>query len=83
MIVMDNQYCRIYNVFCVWHCIDIHPLKKLEKKLGVLFFSKRPEGIVIFWLYRACGDKFASGDIPAQRVTICHVKGEGVVGRDG
>ena len=54
----------------------------LLQKMRVLFFAYCPEGVVVFGLYRACGDECASRDILAQDITIGHVKGEGVVGRD-
>lgn len=50
--------------------------------MSVLFFAKRPEGVVVFGLYCACGDECASGDVPAEGIAVGHVEGEGVVGRD-
>ena len=50
--------------------------------MRVLFFAKRPEGVVVFGLYCACGDECASGDVPGEGIAVGHVEGEGVVGRD-
>ena len=51
-------------------------------KMRVLFFAYCPEGVVVFGLYRACGDECASGDVLGEDIAVGHVEGEGVVGRD-
>ena len=35
----------------------------LLQKMRVLFFAKRPEGVIVFGLNGACGDECASGDV--------------------